>query len=239
MVKLRLRRRGRKSRPVYDIVVADSRSPRDGRYIEKIGQYNPLITSGATILDRDRAAYWLQTGAQPTDTVRDILSREGILLSIHMERKGVAAEEITAAVAAHDEHRKSRESKRNAAKAKPAVEEAAPVAAEPVAEAAAEPVAESAPETTVTEETTEAAAPEAATEETAEAPTETAVEETPAAAAEATPETTATEAAPEAAAAETAPEAAASTEETATESTAPEGDAAGDAAAESDETTAA
>ena len=83
-VKIRLARKGRKKQAFYHIVVADSRSPRDGRYIEKIGSYNP-VTNPATIeLDFNKALDWLQKGAQPTDTCRAILSYKGILLKKHL-----------------------------------------------------------------------------------------------------------------------------------------------------------
>src|SRR5438105_12992992 len=98
MVKLRLRRMGRKKRPVYDIVAADSRSPRDGRFIEKLGQYNPLAIANAVTLKRDRVLHWINTGAQPTDTVRSILSREGVVLEHYLTRKGVSTEEIAQSI---------------------------------------------------------------------------------------------------------------------------------------------
>jgi small subunit ribosomal protein S16 len=83
-VKIRLAKKGRKKLAYYHIVVADSRSPRDGRYIEKIGVYNP-VTDPATIeLDFNRALDWLQNGAQPTDTCRAILSYKGVLLKKHL-----------------------------------------------------------------------------------------------------------------------------------------------------------
>jgi small subunit ribosomal protein S16 len=83
-VKIRLARKGRKKLAFYHIVVADSRSPRDGRYIEKIGSYNP-ITNPATIeLDFDKALSWLQNGALPTDTCRAILSYKGVLMKKHL-----------------------------------------------------------------------------------------------------------------------------------------------------------
>ena len=83
-VKIRLARKGRKKLAFYHIVVADSRSPRDGRYIEKIGSYNP-ITNPATIeLDFDKALSWLQNGALPTDTCRAILSYKGVLIKKHL-----------------------------------------------------------------------------------------------------------------------------------------------------------
>ena len=83
-VKIRLARKGRKKLAFYHIVVADSRSPRDGRYIEKIGSYNP-VTNPATIeLDFDKALDWLQNGALPTDTCRAILSYKGVLMKKHL-----------------------------------------------------------------------------------------------------------------------------------------------------------
>jgi small subunit ribosomal protein S16 len=83
-VKIRLARKGRKKLAFYHIVVADSRSPRDGRYIEKIGSYNP-ITNPATIeLDFDKALGWLQNGALPTDTCRAILSYKGVMMKKHL-----------------------------------------------------------------------------------------------------------------------------------------------------------
>ena len=85
-VKIRLQRHGSKKRPFYFIVVADARSPRDGKFIQKLGTYNPL-TSPATIqLDRQRALDWLNQGAQPTDTVRKILSFKGVLYLKHLLR---------------------------------------------------------------------------------------------------------------------------------------------------------
>ncbi|HPT20453.1 MAG TPA: 30S ribosomal protein S16 [Bacteroidales bacterium] len=83
-VKIRLARKGRKKVAFYHVVVADSRSPRDGRYIEKIGSYNP-VTNPATIeLDFDKALGWLQNGAVPTDTCRAILSYKGVLMKKHL-----------------------------------------------------------------------------------------------------------------------------------------------------------
>ncbi|MEN9444304.1 MAG: hypothetical protein RIS47_1194, partial [Bacteroidota bacterium] len=81
---MRLARHGKKNSPFYFIVVADSRAPRDGRFIERIGSYNPNTNPATIDLKFDRALYWLQTGAQPTDTVRNILSNEGVLLKNHL-----------------------------------------------------------------------------------------------------------------------------------------------------------
>ena len=75
MVKIRLRRMGAKKAPYYRIVVADSRSPRDGRFIEEIGTYDPLADSEMLKVDLERAKYWIANGAQPTDTVRGLLKK--------------------------------------------------------------------------------------------------------------------------------------------------------------------
>lgn len=78
-VKIRLRRMGAKKSPFYRIVVADSRYPRDGRFIEEIGTYNPLTDPAEVKIDADKAKTWIANGAQPTDTVKSLLKREGIL----------------------------------------------------------------------------------------------------------------------------------------------------------------
>lgn len=85
-VKMRLRRMGAKKRPFYRIVVADSRFPRDGRFIEEIGYYNPIETPAKVEVDKELAMKWLRNGALPTDTVRDILSKQGILKEFHEEK---------------------------------------------------------------------------------------------------------------------------------------------------------
>ena len=79
MVKIRLRRMGAKKAPYYRIVVADSRSPRDGRCIEEIGTYNPLLESENITVDAEKAQTWIKNGAQPTDTVRALLKKAGVL----------------------------------------------------------------------------------------------------------------------------------------------------------------
>ncbi len=86
--KIRLQRGGRKSYAFYRIVIADSRAPRDGRFTEKIGTYNPNTNPATVDLNFERALYWVETGAQPTDTVRNILSKEGVYLMKHL-RGGV------------------------------------------------------------------------------------------------------------------------------------------------------
>jgi small subunit ribosomal protein S16 len=79
MVKIRLRRMGAKRNPYYRIVIADSKSPRDGRFIEEIGTYNPLTSPSEINIDVERAEYWVKNGAQPTDTVRALLKKAGAI----------------------------------------------------------------------------------------------------------------------------------------------------------------
>ncbi|CAM4069501.1 30S ribosomal protein S16 [Gillisia limnaea] len=95
-VKIRLQRHGKKGKPFYWIIAADSRAPRDGRYLDKIGIYNPNTNPATIELDVDGAVKWLQNGAQPTDTARAILSYKGALLKNHLVggvRKGALTEE--------------------------------------------------------------------------------------------------------------------------------------------------
>ena len=96
--KIRLQRNGRKGYAFFSIVIANSNAPRDGKFTEKLGTYNPNTQPSTVELNFDRALYWLEVGAQPTDTVRNILSREGVLLMKHLRggvRKG-AFDEATA-----------------------------------------------------------------------------------------------------------------------------------------------
>lgn len=96
--RIRLQRRGRKGYAFYSIVIADVRAPRDGKFTEKIGTYNPNTNPATVDINFDRALYWVETGAQPTDTVRNILSDEGVYLMKHLRggvKKG-AFDEATA-----------------------------------------------------------------------------------------------------------------------------------------------
>ena len=93
-VKLRLRRIGKKKQPIYKVVAADSRSPRDGKFLEAIGLYNPLTDPFTLEIKEDRAMYWLNAGAQPTDTVKSLLSKKGIILKRELVRKGLSEEKI-------------------------------------------------------------------------------------------------------------------------------------------------
>ncbi len=85
-VKLRLKRMGAKKRPFYRLVAADSRSPRDGRFIESVGYYNPM--NGEIKVDEEGALKWLRSGAIPTDTAKDILSKSGVITKFHNEKSG-------------------------------------------------------------------------------------------------------------------------------------------------------
>ncbi|WP_185855042.1 30S ribosomal protein S16 [Blattabacterium cuenoti] len=95
-VKIRLKRIGKKHRPIYHIVVADSRAPRNGKFIEKLGTYNPHTDPPSTVLKIQKSVSWLMKGAQPTDTVKSIFSKKGVLLKKHLlegVKKGAFNEE--------------------------------------------------------------------------------------------------------------------------------------------------
>ena len=155
--KIRLQRHGRKSYAFYQIVVADSRAPRDGKFIERIGSYNPNTNPATVDLNFERALYWLQVGAQPTDTTRNILSREGVCLKKHLlegVKKGAfdeAAAEEKFQAWAEAKARLEAEKEANKAKAeivaKKKAELAAAEAAKQAEEAAAAAPAEEAPAT--------------------------------------------------------------------------------------------
>lgn len=124
--KIRLQRHGRKSYAFYSIVIADVRAPRDGKFTEKIGTYNPNTNPATVDLNFERALYWVETGAQPTDTVRNILSSEGVMLMKHLNggvRKG-AFDEATAK-AKFDAWKQAKDSKATAAADKKAADKKA------------------------------------------------------------------------------------------------------------------
>ena len=204
-VKIRLARRGRKKQAMYDVVVADARAPRDGRFIEKIGRYNPNTDPAFIDLNEDKAFDWVMKGAQPTDTVRAILSYRGVMIKKHLQvgvNKGAITQEEAdkkydawktekeAAIAnkrdalAQDSASKAKARLEAEAKVKEARAEALKKKAEEAAAAAA-PAEEASAEEATEETTTEEATPEAtvATEAptTEEAPTAEAKEETPSA----------------------------------------------------------
>ena len=99
---------GRKKRPVWGVVASDARFPRDGRFIEDLGRYYPLEEPARVTLKEERILYWLQVGAQPTETVRSILGREGLLLGLHLRRKGKSEEEVQREVEAHRERHREK-----------------------------------------------------------------------------------------------------------------------------------
>ena len=182
MIKIRLQRKGRIRRPIYHIVVADSRSPRDGRIIEQVGRYDGVTEKKETTINEERISYWLDNGAKPTDAVEKILRHEGFLYKRHLQMWGKSEEEITAAL---EEWKAARE-----AKAKTEVTRKEQVRATLIAEEkevkkqieqkASAAAAEMAQEAEKAAETTEnEASEESAPEVEAEAKAEAAPEETP------------------------------------------------------------
>ena len=153
-VKMRLQRHGSKKRPFYFIVIADARSPRDGKFIQKLGSYNPLTVPATVQVDRQKALDWLQKGAQPTDTVRRILSFKGVLYLKHLLRgvslglfdEAVAMEKFTKWTSEHEAnisrrqtaHKKARADRRNVPVVKKVAAVEAPTPAEVAQDAASE-----------------------------------------------------------------------------------------------------
>ena len=192
-VKIRLQRHGKKGKPFFWIVAADSRAKRDGRFLEKLGTYNPNTNPATIDINIDNSVQWLQNGAQPTDTARAILSYKGVLLKKHLidgvSKGALTMEQVEEKFSAWvTEKEQAVANKKNkladdkakvkaeALKAEEAVNQARMAAAE---EAAAEAVAEEAAAEAVAEEATEDAVEEApAAEETAETPEDPAAEET-------------------------------------------------------------
>ena len=203
MVKIRLRRVGAKKQPSYRLVVADSRSPRDGRFIESIGHYNPRTDPPTVVVREDRALYWLSVGAQPSEAVSRFFKELGLRDKLKQVQGGSSIEDVTKSLvqvsgpedvkpSKPEAKKPAKEEKKEETKAKKPAEEAeAPAEAEEAPEAAEEPEVEAEPEPEVEEETPEAEAEEE------EAPAEA---ESVAAAVEAAPESGEIEAeAPEAA----------------------------------------
>ena len=173
--KIRLQRRGHKGYAFYSIVIADARAPRDGKFTEKIGTYNPNTDPATVDLNFERALYWLEAGAQPTDTVRNILSKEGVLLMKHLKGgvKKCALDEA-AAQAKFAAWKNERDEKNVAAKGKVAAEKKADADARLAAEKKVnEEIAKKVAEKKAAEHAAEAEAEAAETAEaTAEAPAE-------------------------------------------------------------------
>ena len=190
-VKIRLQRHGKKGKPFYWVVAADSRSKRDGRFLEKLGTYNPNVNPAIIDLDVDGSIKWLQNGAQPTDTARAILSYKGVMLKKHLlegvKKGALTEEEAEKKFQAWLEEKASKinnkeenlakakaDAKAKALEAEKAVSDARVAVEEEVVEEVAEATEEVAEVETAVEETTEV---EAKTEETPEA-TEDKKEET-------------------------------------------------------------
>lgn len=93
-VRIRLKRMGRKKRPFYRIVIVDSRKKRDGKYIEKVGHYNPIEHPAEVVIDHEKALEWLDKGAQPSDTVKSLFSKQGILHKHEMQKRGLSSEQV-------------------------------------------------------------------------------------------------------------------------------------------------
>lgn len=147
MVKIRLKRAGRKKLPFYHIVAADSRAPRDGKFLEVIGHYQPTAKPHNVTLDKERAAYWLGVGAQPTTTVRCLIRSTGLLHELTLKRKGRSEEEIAAEMENWEQREAERRQKRLDIKArrrqaKKAAEAAAAQAAQSAAQAEEAPAEE-------------------------------------------------------------------------------------------------
>ena len=157
-VKMRLQRHGSKKRPFYFIVIADARSPRDGKFIQKLGTYNPLTVPATVQVDRQKALDWLQKGAQPTDTVRRILSFKGVLFLKHLLRgvslglfdEATAMQKFTNWSTEHD----AQVAKRQSANKKARMDRSVPIVKKVEAPVAEEVTAVESAETPATEEET-------------------------------------------------------------------------------------
>lgn len=214
-VRIRLARRGRKKQAIYDVVVADARSPRDGRFIEKIGSYNPNSDPALIKIDEERAFKWVMDGAQPSDTVRAMLSYRGIMLKKHLQvgvMKGALTQEQ--ADAKYEEWKQNKDSqiqgKVDSLTAKQEADKKARLEAETkIKEARAEALQKK----NIVEEEAEDAEEGAEVTEEADTAVENAVAEAPEVSSkEETPEATAKEETPEATPKEETPEAAAKEE---------------------------
>lgn len=182
-VKIRLQRHGRSKRPFYHIIVADSRNRRDGKFIERIGDYNPLTIPATINLDVDKAFEWIMNGAQPTNTVKKVLTFKGVLYKKHLQRgvaKGAfdqaeadkrfadwAQEKMSKVQARMEKELQQIEEKRNKRNAEEATKRSAKLVAKEEAEAAAvaEAEAEAAPEETAEDQVAEETQSEETTEE--------------------------------------------------------------------------
>jgi small subunit ribosomal protein S16 len=192
LIKIRLQRKGRIRRPIYHIVVADSRSPRDGRIIEQVGRYDGVTEKKETTINEERISYWLDNGAKPTDAVEKILRHEGFLYKRHLQMWGKSEEEITAALEEWKATREAKAKKEVTRKeqvratliaeekeVKKQIEQKASAAAAEMAQEAEKAAETEAAETEAAETTENEASEESAPEVEAEAKAEVATEETP------------------------------------------------------------
>lgn len=193
MIKIRLQRKGRIRRPIYHIVVADSRSPRDGRIIEQVGRFDGVTEKKETVLNEERISYWLDNGAKPTDAVQKILRNEGYLYKRHLQMWGKSDAEIEAALAEWSANRAAKKETETTRKEQVRAsllaeeKEVKKQTEQKASQAAAEMAQEAAAETEVAEEASDVA-PEA--EVTSEEASVETVEESGATEEEATEEAT-------------------------------------------------
>ncbi len=193
MIKIRLQRKGRIRRPIYHIVVADSRSPRDGRIIEQVGRFDGVTEKKETVLNEERISYWLDNGAKPTDAVQKILRNEGYLYKRHLQMWGKSEAEIEAALAEWSANRAAKKETETTRKEQVRAsllaeeKEVKKQTEQKASQAAAEMAQEAAAETEVAEEASDVAPEEEVTSE--EASVET-VEESSATEEDTTEETT-------------------------------------------------
>ena len=146
-VHIRLRRMGKKKQPFYRIVAIDSRVARDGKYLDNIGTYNPRMEPAAVQLDSERVVYWLSKGAKPSDTVRSLLRRQGLLMRLHLQKLGMDEAQVNEAMkqweAQQAERQKRQEALREQKKRQPKAKKETEASADTGAGAA--PVPEAAP----------------------------------------------------------------------------------------------
>ncbi|MGH7601683.1 MAG: 30S ribosomal protein S16, partial [bacterium] len=113
-VHIRLRRMGKKKQPFYRIVAIDSRVARDGKYLDNIGTYNPRLEPATVQLDSERVVYWLSKGAKPSDTVRSLLRRQGLLMRLHLQKLGMDEAQISEAMKQWDAQQAERQKRQEA-----------------------------------------------------------------------------------------------------------------------------
>lgn len=137
-VKLRLRRMGKKKQPIYKVVAADSRAPRDGKFLEAIGLYNPLTKPHTVEINEERALYWLGVGAQPTDTVKSLFRQKGINLKYDLSKRSLSEEKINEEVGKWEKMQEAKTGRKIKTSKPEVMPEAAPVVSEQTATEKAE-----------------------------------------------------------------------------------------------------